>query len=248
MTTKLDLHYTDPRLAELYDIANPHGPDTDFYLELAHELQAKKIIDFGCGTGYLTRQLAVRDREVIGIDPAPAMLAIAQRKDIEQNVQWINGDKSLLGTRNADLFVMTGNVAQVFLDDDEWSDLVHSIWHVLRPGGFVAFESRNPGARQWEEWTPEATRTTTITPFGDIEEWLEVVDVTPRTVRFKGYNHFQKTGETLVVDSELRFRTLEEITQSLEHSGFEIESVYGGWKRESFTTSCRPMIFVAKRG
>src|SRR6476646_3693079 len=30
---KLDLHYVDPRLVELYDRANPRGADTDFYIQ-----------------------------------------------------------------------------------------------------------------------------------------------------------------------------------------------------------------------
>jgi hypothetical protein len=42
---KLDQHYVDLRLVELYDIENTRGADTDFYLSLAVELEAKKILD-----------------------------------------------------------------------------------------------------------------------------------------------------------------------------------------------------------
>ena len=38
---KLDLHYTDPRLVALYDTDNPRGIDTDFFIQLANELQAQ---------------------------------------------------------------------------------------------------------------------------------------------------------------------------------------------------------------
>ena len=48
---QLDQHYVDPRLVELYDIDNPRGADTDFYIGLAAELGARAIIDLGCGTG-----------------------------------------------------------------------------------------------------------------------------------------------------------------------------------------------------
>src|SRR5215831_10422773 len=51
---KLDRHYTDPRLVELYDLENPRGVDTDFYIRLAAELDAHRILDLGCGTGLLT--------------------------------------------------------------------------------------------------------------------------------------------------------------------------------------------------
>ena len=72
---KLDTHYVDTRLVALYDRDNPRGVDTDFYLALASELNDQRIIDLGCGTGTLTCELAIEERQVIGIDPSAAMLA-----------------------------------------------------------------------------------------------------------------------------------------------------------------------------
>src|SRR4051794_9200939 len=110
---KLDLHYVDPRLVELYDSANPRGADTDFYIQLAADLNARTILDLGCGTGLLTRELAVGDRHVIGVAPAPAMLAVARRHPGAERVRWIEGDSGAMGRPDADLVIMTGNVAQV---------------------------------------------------------------------------------------------------------------------------------------
>ena len=62
---KLDQHYVDPRLVELYDIENTRGADTDFYIRLAAKLDAHRIVDLGCGTGLLMRELAIDDRHVI---------------------------------------------------------------------------------------------------------------------------------------------------------------------------------------
>ena len=47
----------NPRLVELYDIENPRGADTDFYLSLAAELDAHRILNLGCGTGLLPREV-----------------------------------------------------------------------------------------------------------------------------------------------------------------------------------------------
>ena len=115
----LDLHYTDPRLVELYDSENPRGADTDFYLSLAMDLDARLILDLGCGTGLLTRELAVDGRRVVGVDPSSAMLAVARRQPDADRVRWVEGYSDALGAPEADLLVMTGNVAQVFLDDEE---------------------------------------------------------------------------------------------------------------------------------
>src|SRR5262244_3099710 len=111
---ELDQHYVDPRLVELYDIENTRGADTDFYVRLAADLDARTILELGCGTGRLTLELALDGRLVVGVDPAPAMLAIARRKPGTERVQWVEGDSSALGTPAADLAVMTGNVAKVF--------------------------------------------------------------------------------------------------------------------------------------
>ena len=244
---KLDLHYTDPRLVDLYDSDNPRGADTDFYVQLAADLDAHTILDLGCGTGLLTRELAVDDRHVIGVDPAAAMLAYARRQPDAERVQWVEGDTSALGTPDADLVLMTGNVAQVFLDDDEWTATLQAIQVALRPGGHLAFESRNPAARAWEQWNREATYAQSDTPYGPLTSWLEVVSIAEGRVRFEGHNIFTATGETLVIESELRFRSQVEITAALTHAGFAIEQLYGDWRHGPLTSASRVMVFVARR-
>jgi SAM-dependent methyltransferase len=244
---KLDQHYVDPRLVELYDIENTRGADTDFYLRLAADLDARTILDLGCGTGLLTRELAVDDRQVAGVDPAPAMLAYARRQSGAERVQWIEGDSSARGRAEADLVVMTGNVAQVFLDDSEWATTLRAIHAALRPGGHLAFESRNPEARAWERWNREATYQRFDSPHGPMECWLELVGVGNSLVRFEGHNVFTASGEVVIASSELRFRGLAELTDSLINAGFIVEQVYGDWNRGPFVSTSSVLVFIARR-
>ena len=244
---KLDLHYTDPRLVELYDLDNPRGADTDFYVRLAADLDARRILDLGCGTGLLTRELAGDGREVVGVDPAPAMLAAARRQSGADRVRWVEGDASALGTPAADLVVMTGNVAQVFLDDAEWAATLRAIHAALRPGGHLAFESRNPDDRAWERWNRDATYERIDSPHGPMDCWLELVSVGDGRVRFEGHNVFTASGEVVVAGSELRFRGRAELTDSLTDAGFTVEHVYGDWERGPVTSASRVMVFIARR-
>jgi len=244
---KLDLHYTESRLVDLYDTDNPRGIDYDFYIQLSKNIKANTILDLGCGTGLLTRELAGYGWKVTGVDPSSTMLAYARKQIGADLVQWIEGDSNFLGTPEADLAIMTGNVAQVFLEDSDWLTTLQNIHNALRPLGYVAFESRNPAARAWENWTPESSHERNQTIHGELECWLEVISVQEGKVHFRAHNAFTETGETLIVDSTLRFRTEHEIRTSLEQAGFEIKHVYGGWRHEPFTDERPIMVFVAQR-
>ena len=244
---KLDLQYVDPRFVELYDSSNPRGADTDFYIQLAVERNAKTIFDLGCGTGLLTRELAVAGRKVIGVDPALEMVKHAKRQPEADRVTWVCGTAEVIANLNADLAIMTGNVAQVFLDDSEWLATLDSLYQALRPDGCLAFESRNPLDRAWERWNRESTYQISDTGHGLLEEWLDVTSVQNGRVVFEGHNVFMQTGERLIIKSELSFRTQGEIIESLISSGFNVEQVFGDWKRGLLTEKSRAMIFIAKR-
>ena len=119
-------------------------------MQLVDELEPNTIIDLGCGTGLLTRELVKDGRRVIGIDPSAQMLEHGKQQPGAEKIEWILGDSGQLGQlfvdseSTADLAIMTSNVAQVFLDDGEWQATLNNLAKALKPGGTLAFESRNP--------------------------------------------------------------------------------------------------------
>jgi SAM-dependent methyltransferase len=205
------------------------------------------IVDLGCGTGLITRELARQGYRVSGVDPAPGMVDIARRAPHGDRVEWTCGDASQLGTRDADLAIMTGHVAQFFLTDESWHSALIALRDALRPGGRLAFESRNPGAREWQGWTREAAFTVDDPTAGPVETWCEVHDVRDGIVSCTNRYRFGATGEVLRSPNRLRFRSEAELSRSLEDAGFEVERVYGDWDRRPAGPATRELIVVSGR-
>jgi SAM-dependent methyltransferase len=242
------VEFTDPRLVAAYDTLNPYEPDAQpgFYRALAEELGAATIVDVGCGSGLITCELAEHGFRMIGVEPAPAMLALARVRPCTGDVRWIEGDAAAVGTPNADLAILTGHVAQCFLNDDEWHAVLVALHGALRPGGHVAFESRNPAARAWEQWNADQPRTVHDPSVGAITTWSEVHEVRDDVVSYSLHYEFGATGDHVVAPSALRFRTEADLARSLGDAGFVVERVYGDWDRRPASPTSRELIVVAR--
>ncbi len=240
--------FTDPRLVALYDALDPSRVDTAFYLGLAAELSASSVIDIGCGTGAITCELARQGYRMTGVDPSLPMLEIARHRPGGDLVEWIEGYASALDGPPADLAIMTAHVAQVISDEDVWRRTLAATHEALRPGGRLAFESRNPGAQQWLAWTPQTSRQRlNKTAFGPVDLWWQLLDVRGDMVRYEIHYRFTSNGEEVISTNELRFRTQAELTQSLADVGFSVQHVFGDWDREPVDARSPELIFVATR-
>lgn len=219
-----DAAFADPRQAVLYDVFDDDRSDLDAYVAIAHEAGARHVIDIGCGTGSLAVRLAGEGISVIGVDPAAASLDVARAKPYADRVTWINGDATSLAgpSGDADLAVMTGNVAQVFVSDADWSDTLTAVHAALRPGGWFVFETRRPEVRAWEDW--DIAPTVVDLPDGQaavVSRTVTVVDLP--LVTFEG--SITVGDEILTSSSTLRFRDREEVERDLLAHGFTVSDV-----------------------
>lgn len=233
--------FADARLAVLYDVLDDDRSDLDTYVAIADEVSAASVVDIGCGTGTLAVRLAASDLTVVGLDPAAASLDVAWTKPYADRVTWVQGDATALAglPLTADLAVMTGNVAQVFVCDDDWAITLDAVRSHLRPGGGFALETRRPEVRDWEGWNLGSTVVTI--PGGDtIVVSREVTQVALPLVTF--------TGRTLVGDeivhstSTLRFREREEVERDLNDHGLAVVDV-----RDAADRPGKELVFLARR-
>lgn len=222
-----DAIFAHPRLAEIYDTFDGDRADLDAYVAITTELAGGRasVVDVGCGTGNLAVRLAALGHAVVGVDPAAASLAVARTKPHADAVTWIDGDATALPSLEADLALMTGNVAQVFLTDEDWTGTLRAIAAALRPGGHFVFETRRPERRGWEEWTVDSAPVVREVPgVGVVEERREELRVDLPYVYFRGAYRFPD-GSVVRSESTLRFREGEEVEASLAACGFEVVDV-----------------------
>jgi len=236
----VDALFSDPRLAVLYDDFDGARDDLDHYESLVCELGARSVLDIGCGTGSLACRLARAGLEVVGVDPAEASLDVARGKPGGDQVSWVHGDATVLPPVQMDLAMMTGNVAQVFLTNEDFSATLHGIYAALRPGGHLVFESRRPEHQAWLEWKDRGTAAD-VDGIGMVTLRREVTAIDLPLVSFQQSYTFAD-GTQIVSESTLRFRSQSEIERRLDEAGFLVLDVTDAPDRPG-----REFVFIAEK-
>lgn len=120
--------------------ATPLGAITEaieqrLMLELAGELQGRRVVDVGCGDGALACVMASRGADVAGVDPDPAMLAAAQSRAARAGVRasFLEGRVEQLPFPDASVDVVVSVTVLCFVPDA--AGAVREMARVLRPGG-----------------------------------------------------------------------------------------------------------------
>lgn len=243
----VDQAFADPSLAALYDSLNPWGPGDDFYLGLLRE--AGSVLDIGCGTGQLLRRARAEGHpgRLVGLDPAAAMLVQARRA--RPDVEWVLGDVRVRHWRaEFDLVVMTGHAFQELVADEEIRVCLRAARTALRDGGRFVFETRNPGARPWERWTPDRVHEITAPDGAPVRVWHETLGTGPEhgRVRFTETYAGPRWPAPRSVHGVLRFLDAVALEGFLAEAGLTVAAQYGDWNRGPLTPTAPEIITVAR--
>jgi trans-aconitate methyltransferase len=101
-------------------------------VELLHPRRGERILDLGCGDGYLTQRVAESGAQVLGVDNSPEMISAAKARGLD--VHQLNAET--MGFEN-EFDAVFSNAALHWMRDQ--NAVLRNVHRALKPGGrFVA--------------------------------------------------------------------------------------------------------------
>jgi ubiquinone/menaquinone biosynthesis C-methylase UbiE len=179
---------TENRIAELYnslkDVYDENLAFVPFFINcyamldrvMDRVLDGKhfgRILEVGCGPGIQTVRLARHGKEVVGLDIAEDLMAVAQERCRSfPNVRFVKEDARALSFRDGsfDLVFSYGDVISHIIDGYE--DAIQEMSRVARAGGIITFEIDNkwhPGF--FYDWPEFLTNLKTFGRGNTAREW-----------------------------------------------------------------------------
>jgi 2-polyprenyl-6-hydroxyphenyl methylase/3-demethylubiquinone-9 3-methyltransferase len=106
-----------------------------------------RILDIGCGAGFLSNELAQQGYRITGVDSAEQALAVARRHDATGSVDYRSGDATRLEFADG---AFDAVCAMDFLEHVEApGDVVREAARVLKPNGLFFFYTFNRNPLSW---------------------------------------------------------------------------------------------------
>lgn len=103
-----------------------------------------RVLDLGCGAGFLSNDLGARGHEVTGLDTTRANLAVAAARAPGPRVRYVLGDACAIPFGNARFDVVCAMDLLEHVEDP--AQVIAEVGRVLRPGGVFFFHTFN---RTW---------------------------------------------------------------------------------------------------
>jgi SAM-dependent methyltransferase len=198
-------------------------------------IDSGKVVELGCGTGVLARQLGFAGFEVFGIDASAEMLDLARATAPSATFK----RESIVGARlpRTAAIICTGEVISFAFEADRTGirlqRLLLRIWNALKPGGVFLFDfstrGRTPaGMDKKSHWIGEDWAVLVETGVSD-----EEADVLAR--RLTTFRKIDGAYRRSFEEHRLRLYRPSELQATLASLGFVVQSLsgYGQWRFRS---------------
>ena len=134
-------------------------------LALLGDVTGRRVLDAGCGEGYLARILAARGARVTGIDLSPQLIALARAKDTAGAIEYRVADLSAPLPADAGRFDAIASYL-VLNDMEDYRGFATTVGQLLTPGGRAVLALNNPYASVVRKRMPDYFASDTTHPCG----------------------------------------------------------------------------------
>ncbi|MEW9835970.1 hypothetical protein [Mesorhizobium marinum] len=134
----------------------------------------------------------------------------------------------------------------MFLTRADQMAVIETIAAHLSPGGRFIFDSREPAAREWQEWTPELSRRTIVhAVLGEVAAWNDVrLDEATGVVAYDTF--YEGAGGRFHARSEIAFPPRQALAAMIESAGLFADRWMGNWSGADWTPGAREIIPIGR--
>jgi len=123
------------------DLVRKYISNPALFDRLASLESGLKVLDSGCGEGYVSRELARRGHKVVGIDMSQYIIKAAKEATVG-NDDYMRGDVCQMPFRDETFDCAVSNFLLVELEKPE--DFIKEVKRVLKPKGRFIFQTLHP--------------------------------------------------------------------------------------------------------
>jgi ubiquinone/menaquinone biosynthesis C-methylase UbiE len=204
------------------------------------------VLDLACGTGKVSRLLAKKGYEVVGVDGSLAMIEEARRRTRGGEAEYVCQRMERLDLdRRFDLTVSFFDSLNYLTDPADLQECCNRVFRHLHPGGLFVFDMNGEYAFEANMFNQESHG-----PRRKIEySWRSDYDRTTRLCSV--YMEFRvreggKPKEFREVHVQ-RAYSVEEVNGMLEEAGFTVLAVYNAYTLEPARPKSDRIFWVARR-
>ncbi len=202
-----------------------------------------RILDLCCGQGRHAVPLARAGYQLTGLDRSSYLLRHAQQaaRQARVEVQWVRGDMRWLPWREQfDVCVNLFTAFGYFEDEAENEQVLHQVYHVLKPGGVFLLDVSNRDYYLLHLW-PNAWRRHGRAVI------LEETRFDPVTCRFAMTFTWAQEGRWESITHSVRHYTAPELAAMLRRAGLLPVAYYGDFDGSLFELYSKRLIVVAQK-